>query len=110
MLRVSMIAIGIMLMMAGMAIRCYSEDSSEINRTVTIQGAVIAIDWVGAVFTVNDVVFSIPSSAEVVKGTERVSFSDIDVGDNVTVTYNKENDGSLRVSRVAIAYSGEFPI
>ena len=109
-LRAGIVVIGIMFMMAGSAIHCYSEDSSEVNGTITVQGNVTAIDWVGSVLTVNDIIFSIPSNVKVVKGTENIGFPDIDVGDSVAVTYSKEKDGSLKAVRIVVTYSGELPI
>lgn len=109
-LRASIVVVGIMLIIAGAAIHCYSEDSSEENRTITMQGNVTVIDWVGSVLTVNDTEFSIPSNAEVKKGIDKIDFSDINVGDSVRVTYSKEKDGTLKVSRVVVAYSGDLPV
>ena len=107
-MRAGIIIIGIMLMIAGAAINCYSEDSSEVNETLTVQGNVTAIDWVGSVLTVNDMVFSIPSNMEIVKGADTISFSDVNVGDSVTIAYVKEKDGSLKAARIVVAYSGEL--
>jgi len=90
--------------MSGAATHCYSENNFK------AQGNVTAIDWVGSVVTVEDTEFFIPSNVEVIKGSDKVGFSDIDVGDSVTVTYSKEKDGLLKAIRIVIAYSGDFPI
>lgn len=108
-LRAGIIGIGIMFMTAGAAIYCYSEDSPETNITLTMQGKVTSIDWVGSLLVVDDIEFSIPANAEVRKGTDVIGFPDINVGDNVTVTYSNEKDGTLKASRIVVAYSGEFP-
>ncbi|MDD5173295.1 MAG: hypothetical protein PHV48_00490 [Candidatus Omnitrophica bacterium] len=109
-LRTGIVIIAVMLMMAGTAMHSYSEDSSGENRTMTMQGNVTAIDWVGSVLTVNDMVFFVPSNVKVVKGTDRINFSAINTGDSVKVTYSREKDGSLRVSDIIVAYSGSFPV
>lgn len=109
-LRGSIIVVGIMLMMAVATTHCYSGDGSETNGTITIQGNVAAIDWIGSVLAINDAEFFIPPSVEIRKGTERVAFSDINVGDSVVITYSKEKDGSLKAIRKIISYSGEFSI
>jgi hypothetical protein len=108
-LRAGIIVIGIMLMAAGAAVHCYSEDSSEANMAITMQGNVTAIDWVGSVLEVNDIEFSVPSNVKVKKGIGTIGFPDINVGDSVTVTYSKEKDGTLKASRVIVAYSGDVP-
>jgi hypothetical protein len=99
-----------MLMIAGTNIYCYSEDSSDVSPAMTVQGNVSAIDWVGSVFTVNDMEFSVPSNVEVRKGTDKISFSGINVNDSVTVIYSKDKDGSLKASKIVIAYSGDLPV
>lgn len=109
-LRAGVVVIGLMVMMTGADIDCYSEDGSEVIGPMTMQGNVTAIDWVGSVLTVNDTEFSVPSNMEVRKGAEKTTFSDIDIGDSVTVTYIKDKDGSLKATKVVIAYSGEMPI
>jgi hypothetical protein len=109
-IRAGIIVIGIILIMAGAAAHCYSEDSSEANETMAMQGNVTAIDWVGSVLTISDTEFSVPSNVKVIKGTEKIGFSDINVGDSVTVTYSRGKDGSLKAIRIVVAYSGEFPI
>jgi len=109
-IRAVIIVTGIMFMMAGVTNHCYSEDSSEINETVTAGGTVTSVDWVGSVLAVNDVEFSVPSNVEVRKGNDKTGFADINVGDDVTVTYTKERDGSLKAVRIVVAYSGEIPV
>lgn len=108
-LRASVVVIGVMLMMAGVAMHCYSEDSPEASVTMTVQGSVTAMDWVGSVLAVNDIEFSVPSDVKVVKGSDKIGFSDINVGDSVAVTYSKEKDGSLKAVRIVVAYSGDLP-
>lgn len=96
-------------MIAGTAVQSYSEDSLEAGRAMIMQGEVTAMDWVGSVLMVDEIEFSIPSDVKVVKGTDEVSFSDVELGDNVTVTYVREKDGSLRAVRIAVIYTGDFP-
>ena len=108
--RASIIVIGIMLMITGTAMHCYSEDSSEANRTKTAQGDVTDIDWVGSILTVDDTAFSVASDAKVIKGSDEISFSEINVGDRVKVAYIREKDGSLKAVRIVVVYSGDFPI
>ena len=104
MLKISVIVICIMLMLTGAAVNCYSQG------TGTIQGNVTAMDWVGSVLTVDETVFFVASNVEVIKGSDNISFSDVDIGDSVVVTYSQERDGSLKAVRIVVVYSGDFPI
>jgi len=109
-LRICTIVIAMVMIIAGLGVNCYSEDVSNVNRTMTMQGNVTAVDWVGSTIVVNDMEFTVPSNVDVRKGIDKVSFQDIDVGDSVTVTYGNEEDGSFKVIRIIVAYSGELPV
>ena len=98
-----------MVMISGPAVYCHADDGSGADPIMTMQGGVTAIDWAGAVITVNDTTFSFPSNAIVVKGTDIIKFSDIDVGDSVTVSYSRDTYGALRATMIAVGYSEELP-
>ena len=105
-LRVGIIVFSIVLVIASMTILCYSEDNTG---AMTMQGKVTSMDWVGSVLVVSNTTFYVPSNVEVVKGSSKISFSEVNVADNVTVTYRKSKNGSLKVIKIVVAYSGDSP-
>lgn len=87
---------------------CPAQDA-EGDRTGNMRGSVTSIDWVGSTMTVDDTKFSVSSDMEVYKGDDRVSFSDIEVGDQVVVRYRSGASGAPKAVSVTVDYSGDFP-
>jgi len=107
--RIILFAIGVAIVVTGLAGYCYSEDVEDTGKIKTAQGKVTAMDWVGSVITVEGVEFFVPSDVAVKKGLENMSFSAVNVGDNVSITYSKKQDGSLKAVKINVSYSGEMP-
>lgn len=87
---------------------CYAEDS-EAQRAETMRGSVTSVDWVGAAMSVDNTAFSVPPGTDIYKGSGRVGFSDINVGDQAIVTFKRDPSGMPEAISITIEYRGDFP-
>jgi len=87
----------------------YCEEGPKDQKLNSMYGNVQSVDWVGAVLTVNDTQFIVPSNVQVVKGDDAIGFSDIKEGDTVTVKYYDQDDGPKAV-KIIVEYGGDFPV
>lgn len=64
-------------------------------RAIPFRGTVTALDKTAMTVTVGERVFHISSETRLMKNTQPGTFADINVGDNITGNYVKEDDGKL---------------
>ncbi|MFA5144034.1 MAG: hypothetical protein WC522_07725 [Candidatus Omnitrophota bacterium] len=88
----------------------YCQAESEDRALNSIEGAVSSTDWVGAVISVSGMRISVPSGAKISKGEDRVGLADINVGDQVTVTYYDNASGEHVAVRIVIQYRGDWAV
>lgn len=81
------------------------EDAADLSFSGTIE----SIDWVGATMTVCDTTFTVPQSAKITKGSDTVSFSEINVKDYVLIKYRIDSDGKCVADSITVRYMGGFP-
>lgn len=85
---------------------CYGQEESPRERMQRTNGTVKEIDWVAGKIVVDtddgyldEAVFFVPDSAVLTRGTETISLSDIDQGDQVDIEYTG-SDASLKIVRL----------
>jgi hypothetical protein len=74
-----------------------------------ISGVVTAVDWVGDKMAVrtfhagqsDEISFIVPDKAEIIKGTSKIPFGDINIADKVTVQYYGDF-GGLKAVRITV--------
>jgi hypothetical protein len=86
---------------------CYCQDIEEKGRAEEIDGVVNAVDWVGSILVVNDVHLTVPSEAKMYKSNDEIELSDIEVGDQVEVTYRSKPTGENMVESITVQYNGD---
>jgi hypothetical protein len=64
-------------------------------RAIPFRGTVTALDKTAMTVTVGERVFHISSETRLMKNTQPGTFADINIGDNITGNYVKEDDGKL---------------
>lgn len=75
----------------------YCQEPCQKAEVGNVTGTIAGIDWVGGKLVVktndfgstDEVVFMVPDGTKVIKGTDSIWFSDLNVGDRVTVEYLK---------------------
>jgi hypothetical protein len=82
---------------------CYCDDSSDDVKK--FRGYVENIDWVGSLLVVDGgdpMTFYVPSGMEIRCGTEKVSLSDLSVGDPVLVRYKDSSQGVHKAVSITV--------
>ncbi|MFA5096376.1 MAG: hypothetical protein WC478_03440 [Candidatus Omnitrophota bacterium] len=100
--------ISIMVLLLAVLLVCPVLADDEVK---TINGSVTSIDWVTSRLTVrypdpysgntDEVTFKITEDAELTRGSEAITLSDIEQGDPVEVVYYRDDAGGLKVKRLA---------
>jgi len=88
----------------------YSQDSSQARNYQTADGTVTSFDWVGSLISINDARFSVSSDVKVYKGDDSIGVDDINVGDQVTVTYYDDPPGVHKIVTIVVQYSGDWAV
>ncbi|MFA4981483.1 MAG: hypothetical protein WC592_03330 [Candidatus Omnitrophota bacterium] len=81
-------------------------DTDEDRNTVTIEGQISSIDWVGGVITVrwlqydpyikyDEITLSVPRDIKIMKASQPAGFNELSQFDHVTVKYRKDKSVSL---------------
>lgn len=83
---------------------CYCQDylSEEEQQFADFSGAVTAVDWVASTVVVNDVSFKVEQNTVIIKGTDTIGFSSINIGDQVDVKFYKDSAGELIVTNMVV--------
>jgi len=86
---------------------CWAEEAED----KTITGTIVDLDWVSSTITVlysdpytgqnDEINLKVASDANMHRGTESISFSDLLQSDPVTVTYYSDGVGGLKVKRLS---------
>lgn len=84
----------------------YCQEKTDVKKVMSIYGNVDSIDWVGSVLVAGGMRFTVASDVEVFKGSDRIGFSDIKMGDTVTVKYTVDPSGSPKAFKIIVDYSG----
>lgn len=86
----------------------YCDDA---NRELkTFRGTVTEIDWVGSLLTVSggdELTFSVPSSAQIINGVEKVALASIEQSDAVLIKYYDDPSGTH--TAVSINIESAYP-
>ena len=94
------------LISVGLCVTAFSQVNSGKHVMKSIEGEVVAIDWVGSTLTVrwmqsdtsfDETTFFVPDSAKITKGAETISFADIEQSDKVVIEYYDASPGPLTV-------------
>ncbi|MDD5136519.1 MAG: DUF5666 domain-containing protein [Candidatus Omnitrophica bacterium] len=102
--------LSVLMILMALSIPCYCQDESASPALNTTEGTVTSLDWVGEVMSVNDMQVSVPSEARITKGGDRIGLGDINVGDQVTVSYYNDASGRRKAVRIAVQYSGDWAV
>lgn len=80
----------------------------------SIEGAISALDWVGSKITVRkinsvgnidyrDLVITVPPDMEIAKDSDTITPGDLEIGDQVTVEYFKDENGDLKAKSITVS-------
>jgi hypothetical protein len=87
----------------------FAQDASQRREVKTASGQVAAVDWVGAKLVIDtggdQVTFVVSGDVKVTKGTDEISFSEINVNDEVAVDYYDAGFVGLKVVRINVKTS-----
>lgn len=82
--------------------RC--EDRPDLSEIKTVEGRISDIDWAGSKIAVKwfnqedstfyETSMIVLDEAEMTKGTDKISFSGLEIADNVTARYYEDRDGN----------------
>jgi len=93
-----------------LAVPVYCQDNAQVNDYQTADGTVTSFDWVGSFISINDTRFLVSSDVRVYKGDDSVGIEDINVGDQVTVTYHDNPPGIHKIVTIVVQYSGDWAV
>jgi len=87
---------------------CCADTAKEVELSA-VSGVVTAVDWVGDKIVVrtfhdgqaDEISFIVPDKAEIVKGTSKIPFGNINIADKVTVQYYGDF-GGLKAVRITV--------
>ncbi len=90
---------------AGIAAPCYpQEDQAGTRVTKSSEGTIFDLDWAGSKMTIrwsdasgnnfHELVLNVPDDATMRKGSGQIEFSELEIADDVTVTYYDNSDGT----------------
>ncbi len=90
---------------AGIAAPCYPQEDQAVTRvTKSSEGTIFDLDWAGSKMTIrgpdasgsnfHELVLNVPNDAIIRKGSGQIDFSELQIDDDVTVTYYENSDGT----------------
>lgn len=89
----------------------YAQDATQQREIKTASGQVVETDWVAAKLVIgtggDQITFIVSDDAKVTKGTDEISFPEINVNDEVTVGYYDAGFVGLKVVRINVKTSGD---
>lgn len=88
---------------------CYCEESAA-RDIRTARGTVSSRDWVSSTIVVSYIRYHVPPDVKVYKGSSKMGFTAINVGDPVILKYYQDSSGSYQVTEITVLYSGDFPV
>ncbi|MDD5218159.1 MAG: hypothetical protein PHN49_10480 [Candidatus Omnitrophica bacterium] len=85
----------LMMLMAGALMAApvvYGEEEISSRRVMAVDGEVAQVDWVGSRIVIspdngNQILFHVPKNAQITRGIEKISLSDLEAQDRVSVAY-----------------------
>ena len=89
---------------------CQEAHEQELRTVVSI---VDSIDWVGSIMIVNwqnaeedfaytSLTLQVPQDVVIYKGTDKIGFSEVNLGDEVTVTYYRDQSGQAVAKSISV--------
>lgn len=85
----------------------YCETEASGRQLKTLHGEVSSVDWVGGMLVVKwleeefdayqEITFMVPDEFKISKGAGTIGLADLEIGDNLVVTYYENADGSTEL-------------
>ena len=104
------LCVGIITCVCMAKIPCYAQEQSQDKSCsfMKLQGRIVSINWVGSSIVVEDiqgsdqVTFLVTRETRIVKGSNSVSLSDLNVGNQVTIEYCDAHFVGLKALSVTV--------
>ena len=101
---------GIMACVFAPAVSCRAQDATGADTCVfmKLQGKIVAIDWVGSTIVVKDkdnsdeVTFLVSRESKITRGADTISFSDLNIEDQVTIEYCDSHFAGLKALNITV--------
>jgi hypothetical protein len=85
---------------------CYSQSQQEERSVRTMIGHVASMDWVASILVINtggdETTLIVPAGTKITEGSDSISFSDINLNDNVTIQYYDAGLAGLKTVRITV--------
>jgi hypothetical protein len=91
----------------------YCQNSGNVKQIKTVSGDIADLDWVGQKIVVrwlqtqgqvkhDEITIFVPEDIKITKGSNTVSFSELNISDRVTVEYYNSSPGPLKAVSVTV--------
>ena len=97
---------GVVWLGLAVVVSCYSQNAASERALSKVSGRVVAMDWVASKLVIDtggdELTLVVPGGLEIIKGTEKIGFADLNFNDEVVVEYYNNSFAGLRAVKIIV--------